>query len=145
MKRKTAPSIAPVKKKTASRLETTLRRLGRMPGAQKLCSPEQRRVYVERVFRLACTLAKAAQASSLAAHLMCNDPAKPSPEGFIDPNLARSSKVTKKPRSKHAAALKYAAVKGWSPDDFMEKFQHCGGYNGCAHRLAVYRRKKAAS
>jgi hypothetical protein len=94
------------------------------------------------VFRLSHQFAQHSRAEIIArmlGHKSEDDTADAS--WFIKRVLRRTSEDDRRLRSKHASALIYAAVRDVAVEDVTGFIQEKGGFNACARRLRIRRRK----
>jgi hypothetical protein len=124
------------------RVELALKKLSRANRAARLSgSVRSRYDFARRVYRVSQAFSKHSQSKTIARMLGSKPSDPPDFFWFIRRVLRRTSKDDRRLRSKHAAALTYAAVHRVSPDRVRDFIQEKGGFNKCAEHLRRRRQK----
>jgi hypothetical protein len=97
--------------------------------------------YLTRVFRVSGQFEAHPRSARVARILGSKRAEVPERAWLIARILLRTSKDDRRLRSKHAAALTYAAIRGVRSTRLTAFIQEKGGFNECARRLRVRRRK----
>jgi hypothetical protein len=131
------------RQKLQSKVEVALKRLSaRNRTARQSGASEDRYDYLRRVYRVSNAFKRHAKSERIAQMLGWRaGPTVLGTSWFIGRVLRRTSKDDRRLRSKHAAALSYAAAHRVSHEDVSTFIQEKGGFNACAELLRRRRRK----